>query len=91
MTLEETRELDEHTLLNCGWGYMEILKRISDGYLTLNYSDRHNNYNIEFTSFENIVEYGYEVETYNGWAAMYFKSENIEHEDDFGFCKPINI
>ena len=82
MTLEEAKELEEHTFLSCGWGYMEILKRISDGYLTLQYSDRHNNY---------IVEYGYEVETVDGWAAMYFKSENIEHEDDFGFCKPINI
>ena len=58
MTLEEARALEEHTLLNCDCGYMEILKRISDGYLTLNYSDRHNNYNVEFTSFENIVEYG---------------------------------
>lgn len=91
MTLEEAKELEEHTLLNCGWGYMEILKRFSDGYLTLNYSDRHNNYNVEFISFEDIAEYGYETDGSDGYAEMYFKSENIEHADDFGFCKPINI
>lgn len=89
MNRQEAEILETGTFLEgCGDGYDEILKKISDGYLVLHYSCHHNVYNVEFISFEDIVEFNYsiceDVEEY------IFDGSYIEHEDGFGFCKPKN-
>lgn len=88
MTKEEAMELEPGTILDSDWDtVIQTLKRISDGYIVLDYSPNHNVFNVEFKSFDTISEY-YNVSD-DRWREDTFDGENIKHMDDFGFCKPV--
>lgn len=62
----------------------QILKKISDGYLVLYYESAHQVYNVVYKTFDEIKKCKV---CDDEWALLYFKSENIKHIDDYGFCK----
>ena len=83
MTIEEAKELEPGTVLTAPHNSSrEILKRVSNGYIVLHYEDAHYYYDTLFLSFEDIVEYEYEV-TEEWWEIDIFNGDNIEHVGDW--------
>lgn len=89
MTLEEAKKLEPGTRLEDFGGSCEILKRISDGYIIFGYEDAHYCYYTGFLSFEDIVEFKYEISD-NDWDDWTFDGDRIVHTDSSGYCKPID-
>lgn len=80
-------DLENGVVLDTGCGYMQILKRISDGYLVLDYEPAHYVYNVLFRTFDEIKEYKV-VE--DDWVKQeLFEDSCIVHIDEFGFCKKV--
>lgn len=80
-------DLENGVVLETSYGYMQILKRISDGYLVLDYESPHCVYNVLFRTFDEIKEYKV-VE--NDWVEReLFEDSCIAHIDEFGFCKKV--
>lgn len=78
-------DLENGVVLETSYGYMQILKRISDGYLVLDYEPAHCVYNVLFRTFDEIKEYKV-VE--DDWVEHeLFEDSCIVHIDEFGFCK----
>lgn len=88
MTIEEAKNLEEGNVIDIDGGYDQILKRISDGYLVLYYSDSHKVYNVEYRPFDFYVEWGYEV-CHSDYEVGLFDCDSLQHRDDFGACEPI--
>lgn len=83
MTIDEAKELDDGTILTSpGCGSCEILKRVSNGYIVLHYEDAHYVYSVLFLSFEDIVEFKYEV-TSEWWEIDQYDGNEIEHVGDW--------
>lgn len=83
MTIEEAKELEPGTVLTAPHNSSrEILKRVSNGYIVLHYEDAHYVYDTLFLSFEDIVEYEYEV-TEEWWEIDIFDGDKIEHVGDW--------
>ena len=88
MTKEDAMELEPGTILDSDWDtVIQILKRISDGYLVLNYSPNHNAFNVEFKSFDEISAY-YNVSDDSWWEDT-FNGEMIKGDERCGCCKPV--
>lgn len=80
MTIEEAKELEVGTFLECNWSVVEILKVISDGYIVLYYDcTQHHYYHVRYLSYEDIVEY-YNVADLNeySWIESQFDGKNIK-------------
>lgn len=87
MNNQEVTELHTYDILSCkDDSAIQILKKINDGYLVLEYSTCHNVFNVVFISFADIVNYGYETTDYYDDD---FCGTNIRSIDKFGYCKPI--
>lgn len=83
MTVEEAKELEIGTYLDGNGGSIEILKRISDGYIVLSYEDSHKVYHAQFYSFEDIAEY-YEVvdeDTRSYYEEFIFNDSKLKHDE----------
>ena len=80
-------DLENGVVLDTGYGYTQILKRISDGYLVLDYESSHCVYNVLFRTFDEIKEYKVIEED---WVEdELFNDSCIKHIDEFGFCKKV--
>jgi len=88
MTIEESKNLEEGNVIGIYGGYDQILKKISDGYLVLYYSDSHKVYNVEYRTFDFYAEYSYEL-CHSDYEVGLFECDSIQHRDDFGACEPI--
>ena len=87
MTQEEARNIEPFTVLyGNGDEYVQVLKRISDGYIAMNYDTTHYVHNMIFISFEDMVVFNYE-KTDNSWETSLFDEDKIRHLNDFGFCE----
>lgn len=75
-------DIEIGTIIDTGYSYLQVLKKIADGYLVLHYEVAHGVYNVLYKTFEEISE-GRVCEDDEGL----FDSGNIEHIDEFGFCK----
>ena len=84
MTLEEAKELEVGTFLECGWAVVEILKVISNGYIMLYHDEtQHHFYHVRYLSYEDIVEYYNVVDLDNdSWVEYQFDGQNIVSDDD---------
>lgn len=81
MTIEQAKELENGTIL-AGWNDSEqILKRVSNGYITFGYESSHYIYYLNFLSFEDIVERGFEISE-NDWDDTLFDSENVVYKEE---------
>ena len=76
MTLEEVMNLEPGTIVGT-WSSVQILKKISDGYIVLGYEDAHNVYYTDFKSFDDIMEFHPEIVT-ESYMDDIFDGENIK-------------
>lgn len=90
MTIEEAKELESGTVISdTHFSCCEILKRVSNGYIIFGYEDAHYVYYIEFLSFEDIIERGFEI-TSEDWEKHLFDSDEIKHIEHYDSYIPID-
>lgn len=76
--LQDMKNFEPGTVLtSTGDSTFEILKKLSDGYIVLRYSDSHKVYDTEFIKFEELIEFNYTV-TDLEWEKDLFIGENIK-------------
>jgi hypothetical protein len=76
--LQDMKNFEPGTVLtSTGDSTIEILKKLSDGYIVLRYSDSHKVYDTEFIKFEHLIEFNYTV-TDLEWEKDLFIGENIK-------------
>jgi hypothetical protein len=84
INLQELKNLEHGTVLTAPHdSTIEILKKLSDGYIVLRYSDSHKVYDTEFVKFEELIEFNYTV-TDLEWEKDLFIGENIKENP--GWC-----
>lgn len=90
MTIEEAKEFEPGTVIrDSHFSCCEILKRVSNGYIILGYEDAHYVYYIEFLSFEDIIERGFEI-TSEDWEEHLFDGDEIKHIEHYDSYIPID-
>ena len=86
--IEDIYDIEPGTILETDdYSSMQVLKRISDGYLVLEYESPHYVYNVLYKSFDEIADMHVSE---NDWDNYLFDAKQIKHIDDFGFCKNID-
>ncbi len=90
MTLDEAKNLEEGTVIwDKHYSSCQILKRVSNGYIIFGYEDAHYVYYIEFLSFEDIIERGFEI-TSEDWEKHLFDDDEIKHIEHYDSYIPID-
>lgn len=90
MTLDEAKNLEEGTVIwDKHYSGCQILKRVSNGYIIFGYEDAHYVYYIEFLSFEDIIERGFEI-TSEDWEKHLFDGDEIKHIEHYDSYIPID-